>query len=480
MKHKHFFIAVFFLVISILFVQNTWAQVPQTMSYQGVLMKAKGTLVQNGQYTLTFKLYDAAEGGKVLWSETQTVPVEDGLFNAALGSLNSLDIPFDQPYWLAVTIGDGEEVSRRMQLTSSAYSLQAQTVADKAITSKKIADGHVVRSINSVTDNVKLTAGENVTITQKGDELVISANSRKGDELVTLAKARTKDPDQGAPERVVESLLVNGVFGVKDPTSGNFTLAVLNDQVGIGTTTPGRRLHVVSENSNAQIILGDPDAGLDLKNWFLQSRLGDFRIGRFDDAVSPGGILNAVTVSSTGNVGIGTTGPTAQLHTTGSVRFAGFGAGTLQTDANGNVSVSSDVRLKKIKGNFDRGLSAILQIDPINYTWKQESGLDTENTYTGFSAQNVQDVIPEAVKKDKKGHLTLSDRPIIATLVNAVKELKAENEAIKIDNSELKAELETLKSSLTQLEETLQKFAAAKPAGKEETHSSAVDVSEPR
>ena len=61
---------------------------------------------------------------------------------------------------------------------------------------------------------------------------------------------------------------------------------------------------MVSENSNAQIILGDPLAGSDLKNWFLQSRLGEFRIGRFDDAVSPGGILNAVTVSSNGNVGI--------------------------------------------------------------------------------------------------------------------------------------------------------------------------------
>ena len=50
-----------------------------------------------------------------------------------------------------------------------------------------------------------------------------------------------------------------------------------------------------------------------------------------------------------------------------------------------------------------------------------------ENTYTGFSAQNVQANIPEAVGQDDRGFLTLSDRPIIGALVNSVKELKTEN-----------------------------------------------------
>ena len=97
-----------------------------------------------------------------------------------------------------------------------------------------------------------------------------------------------------------------------------------------------------------------------------------------------------------------------------------------------------------------------------SYTWKQESGLETENTYTGFSAQNVQDVIPEAVSKDKQGYLTLSDRPIIATLVNAVKELKSENKETKAENTELKAELESLKSEVAQLEAALQKLVSTR------------------
>ena len=120
------------------------------------------------------------------------------------------------------------------------------------------------------------------------------------------------------------------------------------------------------------------------------------------------------------------------------IQFSDYGAGSLSTDASGNLSVSSDERLKNIQGNFTKWLQAVLALKPINYQWKEISGLEQEGTYSGFSAQNVQSVLPEAVGTDKKGYLTLSDRPLIAALVNAIKELSAEVE-------ELKAEIETLK-----------------------------------
>jgi hypothetical protein len=126
-----------------------------------------------------------------------------------------------------------------------------------------------------------------------------------------------------------------------------------------------------------------------------------------------------------GNVGIGTTTPTAQLHTTGTVRFSNFGAGTLTTDASGNLSVSSDERLKNIDGAFTRGLSDVLQLSPIQYHWNLRSGLDTSTQYAGFSAQNVQAAIPEAIGSSTSGYLTLQDRPLIAAVINAIKELSA-------------------------------------------------------
>ncbi len=72
-----------------------------------------------------------------------------------------------------------------------------------------------------------------------------------------------------------------------------------------------------------------------------------------------GAWITRMTIRADGDIGIGTTAPTAQLHTTGTVRFQTFGAGTLMSDANGNISSSSDERLKNIQGNFTRGLDAL-------------------------------------------------------------------------------------------------------------------------
>jgi hypothetical protein len=141
---------------------------------------------------------------------------------------------------------------------------------------------------------------------------------------------------------------------------------------------------------------------------------------------------------SDGFVGVGVPDPSAQLHTVGTVRFQNFGAGTMQTDANGNISVASDERLKDIIGPYQKGLNEILAIDPIQFYWKEGTGMDRHNIYTGFSAQDVQDVLPEAVGKDDRGYLSLSDRSILAALVNAVKELKLENDVLRSEIAELR------------------------------------------
>jgi len=136
-------------------------------------------------------------------------------------------------------------------------------------------------------------------------------------------------------------------------------------------------------------------------------------------------------VQRNGNVSIGVSSATAQLHTTDTVRFAKFGAGAATFDASGNISSVSDERLKNIQGPFNRGLSDILKINPISYKWKPASGMETKSTYHGFSAQNIKAAMPEIVFKAKSGYYSFEDRAMIATLVNAVKELNAEVEDLK-------------------------------------------------
>ena len=53
----------------------------------------------------------------------------------------------------------------------------------------------------------------------------------------------------------------------------------------------------------------------------------------------------------------------------------------------------------------------------------------------GFSAQNIEKYIPEGVSYDNRGYRTLNDRAIMATMVNAIKEL---NTKVKEQEQEIK------------------------------------------
>ena len=119
------------------------------------------------------------------------------------------------------------------------------------------------------------------------------------------------------------------------------------------------------------------------------------------------------------------------IDASGLMRFHAYGAGTLTTDASGNITATSDERMKNISKFYTSGLSRLSNIKPITYKWKASTKLDTANNYTGFSAQNIQANIPEAVGKMANGNLTIQDRPIMATMVNAINELNAIVEAEK-------------------------------------------------
>jgi len=87
--------------------------------------------------------------------------------------------------------------------------------------------------------------------------------------------------------------------------------------------------------------------------------------------------------------------------------------------------------MKNILGPFTSGLNAVLGVKPILYRWNAESNLDAENVYAGFSAQNVLGYIPEAVG-EKDGRYSLNIIPVLAATVNAVQELVAEVDELRV------------------------------------------------
>ncbi|MCH8873366.1 tail fiber domain-containing protein [candidate division KSB1 bacterium] len=152
----------------------------------------------------------------------------------------------------------------------------------------------------------------------------------------------------------------------------------------------------------------------------------------------------ALYVKSDGNVGIGTTSPQFLLHVNGSAGKPG----------GGSWSSASDARLKDIKGHFTRGLDTIDKLNPVYYSYKKDNpvNLPSDEKYIGLIAQQVQKVIPEAVGEYEDGYLSVNNDPIIWTMLNAIKELKAENKATREELSQTKAELNDLKTKVNKLE----------------------------
>ena len=87
-----------------------------------------------------------------------------------------------------------------------------------------------------------------------------------------------------------------------------------------------------------------------------------------------------------------------------------------------------------------------MRINPVSFKYNTKSGYaDTSSVFVGIIAQEIEQVLPSTVDKydDSDGPSGLSDKrnfdssEIQWTLINAVKELKIENDMLKARLSEL-------------------------------------------
>jgi hypothetical protein len=161
---------------------TAWA-VPGRMSYQGQLTDTTGNPVPDGDYEMSFALYDAPTGGTALWSEAQTVTVINGIYTVILGQPeNELDpADFVGDLYLGVTVAPDSEMTPRQPLTSVGYALRAQVanmVANGAVTTMMLQDAAV--------DTTKL-ADNAITESKLGDATVTPAKIQDGATLSEIS-----------------------------------------------------------------------------------------------------------------------------------------------------------------------------------------------------------------------------------------------------------------------------------------------------
>jgi len=194
--------------------------------------------------------------------------------------------------------------------------------------------------------------------------------------------------------------------------------------VGIGTVVPGYPFEV-DANVNGPLIstagtgtdaaIGVNNTGSGGREYWIDSAssgsgLGSGKFGVYDATAGE----TRLVITSTGDVGIGTTSPDNLLSVNGSADKPGGGSwGTF-----------SDRRLKSLDGSFSSGLNEVLKINPVKYRYKDDNGMGIRDReeHVGVVAQEIQKAIPEAVTENSKGYLLVNNDPILWAMLNAIKE----------------------------------------------------------
>jgi hypothetical protein len=323
--------------------------IPHLINYQGMLTDDGGNPLNTPQ-NLTFRIYNVESGGASLWSETQNnVPVEEGLFSVILGSVDPIDLPFDEDYWLEIEVGLSDTLLPRVKLTSVGYAYRAQRAdtSDYSFHAKEADTAfYAIEAVSAETDN-------DWTIT--GNDMYSGVSGNVGIGTTSPTAPLTIQPINGTDIEFAHGgfnadILASNQFniGTSNPsffsilTNNQFRLSVDGTgKVGIGTTTPSCPLEVTHSTwwDILKIGLGTTSDRLILSSGTQWASLS-------------AGTTNAnhiVIRHSSGNVGIGHTDPWKKLSVDGDIGVPYYGSyylgiyeGLGWNNAIGSIRVGSD------------------------------------------------------------------------------------------------------------------------------------------
>jgi len=459
------------------------AQLPRTLSYQGVLKNADGSPVA-GPVTLTVSLYESLTGGSAVWTEIhQDEPLASGVYSITLGKPKKgtpvpLTLAFDTPYYLQVTVGNVD--MGRHELTSVPYALKAASLDGVTVNNGKVGVGGAPLTTLDVNGPLQVSSG---TLPPRHSmKPVLMGGSALGDSGRLLfgsyggwkfhiatregASEAIKDlftfHDQGSlgiRTTNPNGMLQMGDLAVKDASvfrfydnrfaleggpGDTYPMITLRDSayqeamyIGYGSKA-NKRIDVAASNGHAFQFRGNGDffnisdyeAGVSLQAGPHPTLTKVMRLRPVwsTAGLALTGITNTLGLyvqASNGYVGVATTTPAYPLDVKGKIR--------------GSNVAASDARWKTDIAPLDDALTKVTQLRGVTYRWKDAA--QGAGTQIGVIAQEVEPVFPELVSTDSEGYKSVAYEQMVAPLIEAVKTLKAENDDLKRRVEALEAQI---------------------------------------
>ena len=317
----------FTAIAAALFCQTAYAQVPRTISYQGILYEPDGAPVADGSYDISFRIYDSPDNGPALHSEAQTVTVIDGVFSAILGLSPQFPaaLEFNKQYYLGISMAGASEMTPRTQFTAAPYALNAAS----AEVAKSLAPGAtgVVTSVNGESGAVVLEGDGGTTISQLDNKIIIASEGGFSGLKNTDGTIDISDPEGPvatiglADNAVTSAKVADGTITGKDLADGTLTLA----KIDVSTADAGQVIAYNGTNlvfSEAGLVLPYVTS-VETTDAFSITNTGSGASGRFivDNATNTSHALQGETNANaswngpagvyglhTGNSGIGVFG----------------------------------------------------------------------------------------------------------------------------------------------------------------------------
>ena len=255
-----------YIIASFLFLSTAFSSI----SVQGVLRDPLGKTVEDGFYTIEFRIYNVETGGSALWyEEIGSVAVQHGVFSEELGnnSIYPMDtLAFRTIYYIGVTVEPPSlEMTPRTKLTTSPYS--------KAVFGEEnVFPSYGSVGVGTTSPDALLHMIENTS--NSTQDLLLMENSDLEDQLRIEDDGTLTIPTVGAklgigtdgPEAVLDinsSGTDDDFISIKDGNGdtkfkvdnyGTLTIPTAGAELGIGTDDPEAVLDISSSGTDDDFI----------------------------------------------------------------------------------------------------------------------------------------------------------------------------------------------------------------------------------